>query len=384
MHTPPRLCNGQGVCGTATTTDCGRYACRPSGCPISCEAQSDCVSNSYCGNHSCVAKRAQGQGCTGPEQCTSGACVDGVCCESACPGACKACVSAKTGAADGLCRPIANGTDPDDECATGVKTSCGQDGMCDGSGACRFYDSSNICAPATCTGNVYRSLSKCTGASGGCPAGTPKACGNYACNAATGCKTSCTGSTDCFAPAFCSGGKCVKTVIIDCTVVAALTAEVTKNCGPASCNYNPAALPALTVGGMSQSMGRLYFYSFLTFDCPSPPPADQLTNASLNVLVMNNEQAGKSITVEHVVFTALGGAAVMDARLDAPATWTPALGSADQTAGVATWVKTDLQAARSRVQNPARPHQWPGELQDHRRLAAAPAAVRGALSAGVT
>ncbi len=43
--------------------------------------------------------------CNAAADCLSGFCVDGVCCETACAGTCNACASAKTGAADGLCRP---------------------------------------------------------------------------------------------------------------------------------------------------------------------------------------------------------------------------------------------------------------------------------------
>lgn len=64
-----------------------------------------------------------GRACTAPGDCTAGNCVDGVCCESACDGACESCAVA---ASEGLCTPELAGTDPSEECV----------GVCDGDGAC--------------------------------------------------------------------------------------------------------------------------------------------------------------------------------------------------------------------------------------------------------
>ncbi len=51
-----------------------------------------------------------GAACVGDFECESAHCVEGVCCESACGGSsstsCQACTAARTGAADGLCRPL--------------------------------------------------------------------------------------------------------------------------------------------------------------------------------------------------------------------------------------------------------------------------------------
>src|SRR5262249_21872911 len=56
-----------------------------------CTTDADCASGFYCAAGSCTAKKANGVACTGANQCTSGNCVDGVCCNSACGGACDAC-----------------------------------------------------------------------------------------------------------------------------------------------------------------------------------------------------------------------------------------------------------------------------------------------------
>jgi len=72
-----------------------------------------------------------GASCTMGSQCSSGSCVDGVCCNSACTSTCQACTAAKKGSgSDGICGNIAAATDPDNECALG---NCNGAGICGGS-----------------------------------------------------------------------------------------------------------------------------------------------------------------------------------------------------------------------------------------------------------
>ena len=69
-----------------------------------------------------------GDACTGGDGCQSQHCSDGVCCDTACDGACEACVGAKSGGGlDGTCGPVPAGTDPDDECTA---AACGGSGRC--------------------------------------------------------------------------------------------------------------------------------------------------------------------------------------------------------------------------------------------------------------
>ena len=60
-----------------------------------------------------------GASCTDGQQCNSGFCVDGVCCESACANTCGSCNAED---AEGTCTPYAVGHDPDAECPI---TACG-------------------------------------------------------------------------------------------------------------------------------------------------------------------------------------------------------------------------------------------------------------------
>lgn len=69
--------------------------------------------------------------------CASGKCVDGVCCEAPCNGLCEACSAARKGqGADGVCGPVAKGTNPDKECMPGGVLGCELPGTCDGAGKC--------------------------------------------------------------------------------------------------------------------------------------------------------------------------------------------------------------------------------------------------------
>ena len=116
------------------------------------------------GNGVCLdVKKDNGQPCTAGKQCTSGNCIDGFCCESACGSLCMACANAKTGQTNGLCRAVTGGTDPDAECAQSAQSTCGTDGMCNGSGACRLWDATTQCAGASCTGSTFTPARTCNG-----------------------------------------------------------------------------------------------------------------------------------------------------------------------------------------------------------------------------
>lgn len=68
-------------------------------------------------------RSSNGEPCVEDRACASGFCADGVCCGSVCDGECSACSAAtKGGGIDGECGAVADGTDPDNECAP---LSCG-------------------------------------------------------------------------------------------------------------------------------------------------------------------------------------------------------------------------------------------------------------------
>lgn len=144
-----------------------------------------------------------GAACLEDAPCGSGHCVDGVCCDAACNGACQSCAIAGH---EGSCTPFAVGTDPEADCAgtSGTESLC--TGSCDGAGSCLFPDAQTTCGTSSCTAGTQTSM-VCDGA-GTCGAETMD-CGLYACNPNT-CNVSCSGPTDCSNQAYCASGNCEK------------------------------------------------------------------------------------------------------------------------------------------------------------------------------
>jgi hypothetical protein len=121
---------------------------------------------------------ANGAACTAGMNCTSTFCADGVCCDTACNGAWQACAAAKKYAgAEGTCGAIADGHDPDVECAA-----------------------------ASCASSVVTNAQVCNG-SGACRSAGTASCGDYQCKGAA-CGTTCVADGDCIASAYCSSGSC--------------------------------------------------------------------------------------------------------------------------------------------------------------------------------
>jgi alpha-tubulin suppressor-like RCC1 family protein len=115
---------GEGSDGT-----CGEIA-------IGTDPANECAGGTCSGTIGC-SMAGNGAVCTSGNQCASGHCADGICCDSACSGTCDACTAAKKGSGlDGACGPIANGSDPDNECVNGA---------CDGASTCRL-DNAQICS----------------------------------------------------------------------------------------------------------------------------------------------------------------------------------------------------------------------------------------------
>ena len=161
-----------------------------------------------------VAVLVKGSPCTGNQQCPTTFCVDGVCCDQACTG-CNACSAALTGGVDGTCASVGAGTDPHEECVDETAASpakpCGNDGTCDGKGACRKAGAGQECSVASCSsdGTTFTPASTCDG-NGTCAAGTAQVCTPYEC-ATTGCKKTCSTQAQCDTGTYCetTAGICV-------------------------------------------------------------------------------------------------------------------------------------------------------------------------------
>jgi hypothetical protein len=201
--TPGKTCNGTGTCAAAgSPVDCGQNACTTDGCKTACASDADCGTTAYCDKNSskCTGKKSNGTACAVGNECTSGACVEGVCCNTACSGTCLSCLSAKTGGASGTCAFITAGM-PDARCTAADKSTCGQDGNCNGAGQCEKWSSSTVCAAATCSGGNYLAARTCS--NGICNPAAQTACGGAVCDAASGCRTTCATAADCTGNNYC-------------------------------------------------------------------------------------------------------------------------------------------------------------------------------------
>src|SRR5262249_29966768 len=148
-----------------------------------------CAVGSYCdttnNGGTCSPEKPPAAPCTAGDQCATGNCVDGVCCDHACNGTCEGCVLAHTGQADGTCAPYKPGTTaPAGQCSTG--TTCGNDGKCAAGGACEQAPSTTMCGTSTCVSTTGQpgslSLTGLCSGSGTCVPGAGVPCpGNLPC-----------------------------------------------------------------------------------------------------------------------------------------------------------------------------------------------------------
>jgi len=224
------LCDGLGSCVDSGTMDCSPYKCNDGGddCRTSCTADGHCVDGNYCNATSCTAKKGNGQPCGGSNECSSDFCIDGYCCNNSCGGDCLGCDVAGS---EGTCTFHTNNTDPEDECGTckvcngsgacknavagsDVKEecdledsiTCGQDGLCDGVGQCRFWDEATVCAAQTCSDTETRQDTSMCDGSGACVPGATNSCCPYVCEVDE-CRTDCTGDEHCCGT--CNLGSCM-------------------------------------------------------------------------------------------------------------------------------------------------------------------------------
>jgi hypothetical protein len=170
-----------------------------------------------------------GESCDTSTACTSGFCVDHLCCDTACNGVCEACDVAGS---KGTCAAVPADTDPAMECSAmslsgpdggtplpyidgGINTPdggfiamdapCG--GACDGARACKYPGKEKSCGESFCNDASLQLSFACNG-TGSCTL-QPTTCNAYACTTSA-CATSCTSQSDCLPDHFCNGsGQCV-------------------------------------------------------------------------------------------------------------------------------------------------------------------------------
>jgi MYXO-CTERM domain-containing protein len=100
--------------------------------------------------------KLRGFSCSTAADCLTGACVEGVCCDSHCDTGCVSCLMVEQGVTgtDGECGPVREGTDPHNDCQDDGAQSCDQNGDCDGKGACEIYPADTICGTEFCKAGV--------------------------------------------------------------------------------------------------------------------------------------------------------------------------------------------------------------------------------------
>ncbi len=194
-------CGGNGACHP-TTTSCRLYVCNGAGtaCLTTCASDADCVGAAHCAGGICQGDQPLGEACAGPDQCQSGFCVDGVCCISACSGACQSC---NVPGNAGFCTEEADGS----ACAGGiccdgdcVDTASGPEhcGACDA--ACPIPQ----CRTATCAAGICGSQPNPARNGQMCNDGDPCTTGDTCQNGG------CVGTpVSCPICQHCSGGQCI-------------------------------------------------------------------------------------------------------------------------------------------------------------------------------
>jgi MYXO-CTERM domain-containing protein len=148
-----------GVCCAVASCSGACQSCSGAGKEGTCvraapgtEVPGSCAITQACdGSGNCKAKN--GTACSSASVCASGFCVDKVCCEEACDGACVSCNQAGRA---GKCTAYTIGSDPESECGAGndpCRMVCNGAGACDAPtygipcGTCAICDGYGACSP---------------------------------------------------------------------------------------------------------------------------------------------------------------------------------------------------------------------------------------------
>jgi hypothetical protein len=182
------LCNAQGNC-VQSAAQCIPYQCdaQALGCRATCGSDADCQAGFSCKDSRCTGVLPNGASCKYALQCAEGNCVGGVCCNSACDGACDSCSEPQ---ALGTCSVVAKGAPGAPSCrpylcdgqSRDCPESCSNDSECVGlpcvKGECQKLEQGSACgADAECkTGHCVDGVC-CESACTGCKACTKLARG---------------------------------------------------------------------------------------------------------------------------------------------------------------------------------------------------------------
>lgn len=243
-----------------------------------------------------------GAACTNGWSCETGLCVDGVCCPTACGGACDACSVAAGGSQDGVCTPRAtsivcravagpcdtaetcdgtNAACPPDVFATGITcagssgSTCDAPDICDGTtAACpaRYAPAGTSCRAGS---DLCDAAETCTGLSATCPTDAVLPSGSFECRPSAGdCDVSewCNGvSKACPTNAFRSSSTTCRASATECDRLERCTGN------SASCPADAPALFGTVCRGASDLCDATETCDGIGFACP----ADAASNAGV-------------------------------------------------------------------------------------------------------
>lgn len=186
-----------------------------------------------------VATYAQGAPCATNAECATGACVEGVCCDTPCDGGCFSCTAAGKGhGVDGTCEVVSAGlADPKQSCAASGSAACGADGTCDGAGACTVP-----AAGAPCAACPPNHVGACDG-QGTCVCEGPTCLDEHTLRGADGATLDC-------APYVCEADDCAHSCNTGSDCAAGYTCSASYECipfGDGQAGGSPA--PAVASGG---------------------------------------------------------------------------------------------------------------------------------------
>lgn len=175
--TAQATCDGTGTCTPGAQTSCAPYTqCTGTACATTCNSNNDCVPGSFCNaQNRCDGDLPIGDACANDEQCASGHCAQGVCCDTTCDSGCHAC---DLQGSKGTCTVLSDGS----SCGSGAICCAGvcEEGVCCSSDTCTT-DGAPACVDHDCV----------------CPANSNSPCGNDQTCCDDGCFNFDTSSTHC-------------------------------------------------------------------------------------------------------------------------------------------------------------------------------------------
>lgn len=213
---------GAGECKVDQDLVCAPFLCNPDtkACFDGCDTNAQCNVDKKCEidpqtNKKSCGKKPLGAACEQPAECESSSCANGVCCGTACEGACQSCNQVGN---IGKCLAVAAGVpDPRQLCAPSPVDGCGLTGKCNGIGACAKYSNGTVCRAASCSASELTPAGSCDG-NGSCLTVKPVSCAPFVCSA-NECGVKCTADTECTTGTSCVNGSCgLRPPVAACTL----------------------------------------------------------------------------------------------------------------------------------------------------------------------